>query len=155
MNEDTTRDLPDSRSFEERIFNYLEAMEARMKADMLEMKIVINDINRRLATLEEKVERRLYDTRPIWEGVQAQLGVMQEQISALHEQSEATQAQIAEVQVQVAEVQAHVMGIEERVMRLDGKFDVLSGELLGFRADNVIIHRRVTKLEDAKLQPSG
>ena len=151
MNEDTTRDLPDSRSFEERIFDYLKAMEARMKAEMvemearitanlkaemlglearikadtLEMKIVINDINRRLTTLEEKVERRLYDTRPIWEGVQAQL----------------------------VEVLARLTSIETRVEHIDAKIDIINKEILTMRADHLQLQRRVTRIEEDVQQP--
>lgn len=34
---------------------------------------LVQGIDTRLKTLEQKVDERLYDTRPLWEGVQAQL----------------------------------------------------------------------------------
>jgi len=147
MNEDTTRDLPDSRSFEERIFDYLEAMEARItantkaemlgleariKADTLEMKIVINDINRRLTTLEEKVERRLYDTRPIWEGVQVQL---------------------VEVLARLASIENRVESVETHVGHIDAKMDVLNKDTLTMRADHLQLRQRVTRIEEDLQKP--
>ncbi len=61
MNEDTTGDL-NARSFEERIFNELAAMRVEMTT-----------MNNRLIALEDKVDARLRETRPIWEGVQLRL----------------------------------------------------------------------------------
>lgn len=62
MNEDMTRDLPQSRSFEERIFAELTGMRAELA-----------QLNVRLTSLEEKVDRRLQETRPIWENVLADI----------------------------------------------------------------------------------
>jgi hypothetical protein len=38
-----------------------------------ELLSIVRDLSARLSSLEQKVEERLYDTRPLWEGVQAQL----------------------------------------------------------------------------------
>jgi hypothetical protein len=62
MVEDTTKDMPNARSFEERVFARFDALDTRF-----------DSLDGRLTTLEEKVERRLQETRPIWEAVQAQL----------------------------------------------------------------------------------
>ncbi len=66
MSEDTTQNLSSARSFEERIFARLDTMEARFDARF-------EALENRLATLDERVDRRLMETRPIWEGVQARL----------------------------------------------------------------------------------
>ena len=65
MDEETTQNMNDGRSFEERIFLELRAMNAR------------------LASLEERVERRLMETRPIWEAVQAQLKQMNKKLDVI------------------------------------------------------------------------
>jgi hypothetical protein len=62
MNDDITKDMTDGRSFEERVFARFDAMDTRL-----------DSLDNRLTTLEEKVDRRLMETRPIWEAVQAQL----------------------------------------------------------------------------------
>jgi hypothetical protein len=61
MSEESTRNLPPV-SFEERVMDALSAIR--------------NDVavlGERISTLEEKVDRRLQETRPIWESVQAQI----------------------------------------------------------------------------------
>jgi len=55
MSEETTQDQNGARSFEERVFARFDALDARLTA------------------LEEKVEARLRETRPIWEAMQADL----------------------------------------------------------------------------------
>src|SRR6267154_2347921 len=52
MNEEPTKDLPDHRSFEERVFARFDALDGRFEA-----------VENRL----EKLESRAYDTTPIWE----------------------------------------------------------------------------------------
>jgi predicted nuclease with TOPRIM domain len=62
MDENTTREGPDARSFEDRVFARFDAIDERM-----------SKLEERFSNLEEKVDRRLQETRPIWEAVQAQL----------------------------------------------------------------------------------
>ena len=69
MSEDVTKDRPDGRSFEERVFARFDAMDARFNA----IDARLDSLDNRLTALEEKVDKRLMETRPIWEAVQAQL----------------------------------------------------------------------------------
>ena len=46
----------------------------------------LDSIDSRLGTLEERVERRLMETRPIWETVLQQLSDMQEQLKDMQAQ---------------------------------------------------------------------
>ncbi len=62
----------DGRSFEERIFQELKAINARLIS-----------LEERLTSLEERVERRLMETRPIWEAVQAQLKQMNKKLDVI------------------------------------------------------------------------
>jgi hypothetical protein len=54
MSDNPTREIPDSRSFEERVFARFDALDTR------------------LTTLEEKADSRLRETRSIWEAMQAE-----------------------------------------------------------------------------------
>jgi polyhydroxyalkanoate synthesis regulator phasin len=65
MSEQSTHETPDARSFEERVFARFDALDARMNA------------------LEEKVDRRLQETRPVWEAVQAQLERLNSKVDIL------------------------------------------------------------------------
>jgi len=68
MSEDPTRNLSEL-SFQERVLSELAAIRA-------EQTMIRNDIatfDARLTAIEEKVDRRLQETRPIWEAVQDQI----------------------------------------------------------------------------------
>jgi hypothetical protein len=58
--------MSDGRSFEERVFARFDAIDARL-----------NEVDQRLTTLEERVDRRLRETRPIWEQVLARLDALE------------------------------------------------------------------------------
>jgi chromosome segregation ATPase len=69
MDENLTRERPDARSFEERVFARFDALDERMS----KIEDHVSKIDERLSSFEEKVDRRLQETRPIWEAVQAKL----------------------------------------------------------------------------------
>ncbi len=71
MNEDTTRDL-NTHSFEDRVLSEFAAMRVELTAmrhEQTAMREIYGYLNARFVALEEKVDRRLQETRPIWEGV--------------------------------------------------------------------------------------
>ncbi|HJU55971.1 MAG TPA: hypothetical protein VJ715_15405 [Pyrinomonadaceae bacterium] len=81
----------------------------------------------RLDTLEEKVDRRLQETRPIWE-------------RAL--------AEIAALRTEMREGFEKVHGeLNHGLRRVDLKIDILNHDILEVRADLRYLDERVTKLE--------
>ena len=75
MSEDPTKDLARG-SFEDRVLSELGAI----RSDVAELKIQQNAIvkniaalDQRLTALEERVDARLKETRPIWEALQEQI----------------------------------------------------------------------------------
>lgn len=58
--------MPDGRSFEERVFARFDALDAR------------------LTTLEERVDARLHETRPIWEAVLSRLDNIDSEMKAIN-----------------------------------------------------------------------
>ncbi len=58
MSEENTQNMPDGRSFEERVFARFDAIDARL-----------NEMDSRLLRLEQKS----YDTKPIWERALAEI----------------------------------------------------------------------------------
>ena len=88
MSEKTTQENPDARSFEERVFARFDALDARLTAvenriatvetalaaHAAKTETALNTLNGRLTILEERVDERLKETRPMWEGVQFELG---------------------------------------------------------------------------------
>ncbi len=73
MSEDLTRDLPEQ-SFQQRVLNELAAMRDEFRAELTAIRHDIAALDGRLTTLEEKVDRRLQETRLIWEDVLARIG---------------------------------------------------------------------------------
>ena len=107
MSEDRTADT-DGRSFEERVFARFDAMDSRL-----------DKIDSRLTTLEDKVDQRLKETRPIWEQVLSRLDKVGERLSEVNE------------------------GLDN----VTRKFDVVWKDILVVRADQNRLDNRLDKLE--------
>jgi hypothetical protein len=70
MSEETTRELHDNRSFEERVFARFDAMDARFDAMDARVEVRFNSVDARLDHLDIRVhalESKALDTKPIWE----------------------------------------------------------------------------------------
>jgi len=123
MSEDRTREFPDNRSFEERVFARFDAMEARfatidsrfdaMEARFDTMEARFDAVDARLAGLDTRVqvlEARAYDTKPIWERALAE-----------------------------------ILNVKERVENIERKFNLLIQDMMQLRGDQ----RRVEDQFDA------
>ena len=108
MSDNPTQEMPDSRSFEERVFARFDTLDLRM------------------TTLEEKVDSRLRDTRPIWEAMQADLANVKDDV--------------AKVKDDLANVRSEVKVISRNVM-------LLHEDSLRMRSDQRELLERVEKLE--------
>ncbi len=135
MSEDRTRDLPDARSFEERVLAEFVA-QREFNAQLLDM---VQQLNARLTTLEDKVERRLMEARPIWEAMQAQLNDVQ--------------SRLISVEAKVDDMQEQLLHIDSKVGSIDVQMGELAVELLSMRGDNRGMQKRMVRLE--KLQPQS
>jgi septal ring factor EnvC (AmiA/AmiB activator) len=88
MSEDTTRNLPSS--FEERVLSEL----AAIRQEAVQQ-------NARLTSLEEKVDARLRETRPMWESVQAQLKGIDNRLDILSRQFKTFLQDLSELRARV------------------------------------------------------
>src|SRR5438105_4830922 len=96
VSEDPTKSLPDKRSFEERVLSEL----AAIRTDIARM-------DARLTTLEDKVDARLRETRPIWENVLARLTTIE--------------ATLEDIQSQLREVVRDLYSMRGRIGRLEDR----------------------------------
>lgn len=76
MSEENTHNMPDGRSFEERVFARFDAMDARF--DAIDKRFAAVDkrfdaIKMRLEALETQAEKRALETKPIWERALAEI----------------------------------------------------------------------------------
>jgi len=126
MSEEHTRDLPDSRSFEERVFARFDAIDARFDAmearfearfDALDARFEarFDAMDARLDGLDIRVqalEARALDTKPIWERALAE-----------------------------------ILEVKERVENIERKFDVLTLDMMQLRGDQRRVEKRMDALE--------
>ena len=113
MSEEPTRDAPHGLTFEERVFARFDALDTRLSG-----------VDSRLTQLEEKVERRLHDTRPIWEQVLARLDALDTRMGNLE----------AEVRI--------------GFRRLSRGISVLSKDVIEVRSAQEDLEARMDKMED-------
>jgi chromosome segregation ATPase len=91
VNDDPTRDLPGASPFEKRVLAELSNLRSEvgsLRSEVAEIRVQqiamaknIAALDQRLSSLEEKVDGRLKETRPIWEAVQAQLKKLDEKFT--------------------------------------------------------------------------
>ena len=97
MSDNPTRETPDTRSFEERVFARFDSLDGRI--DRLETKV--DALDGRLTTLEEKVEARLRETRPIWEAVLTRLDGVENRLGGVENRLEGIEKEVKEVRLGV------------------------------------------------------
>jgi chromosome segregation ATPase len=98
VNEDPTKELPGGTPFEQQVLAQLSALRsevgsirsevgsirkevAEIRAQQIAMAKNIAALDQRLTSLEETVDSRLKETRPIWEAVQSQLKKLDEKFT--------------------------------------------------------------------------
>ncbi|PYT05490.1 MAG: hypothetical protein DMF65_00110 [Acidobacteria bacterium] len=81
MGEDVTQQLPDG--------------------DMKQVLALLNSINERLTALEEKVDRRLQETRPIWEQVLSRLTDIETRLSSVESRLDNVEKRLEKVESEV------------------------------------------------------
>lgn len=101
MSEDTTRGLPDARSFEERVIEEFAALRQEFKS----INGRLSSLESRLSSLEDKVDARLKETRPIWEGVQARLSEIESTLEDINYQLKLLVADLFKTRVRVEKLE--------------------------------------------------
>jgi chromosome segregation ATPase len=107
MSEDTTQNLPGG--------------------DLGEVLSILRSMDTRLTALEDKVERRLHDTRPIWEQVLTRLTAVEERLTKVEEE--------------LTKLGTRVKKVEDEVFMFRRKFDVWTGDL-------TLVQQRYEDLEE-------
>jgi predicted nucleic acid-binding Zn-ribbon protein len=84
VNEDFTKKLPGASPFEQRVLAELAAIRSEVSEIRTQQMAMVKNIvllDQRLTSLEERVDSRLKETRPIWEAVQAQIEKLDEKFN--------------------------------------------------------------------------
>jgi len=131
MNEDQTRELPDKRSFEERVFARFDTIDARFNS----VDARFDAIDARFETVDarlEKLEARAYDTKPIWQ--KALAAIMQ------------TGLEVGEIKAKVSVIETKVAVIETKVAVIETKVGVIETEVAGMKIDYEGIRNELTEM---------
>jgi chromosome segregation ATPase len=106
MSDNPTQEMPDSRSFEERVFARFDSLDAR--PDRFES---------RLTSLEEKVDARLRETRPIWEAMQARLESVENEVKEINRGVKILHKDVLQVRVDQEELRERIERLESEPTR--------------------------------------
>ncbi|HJQ34377.1 MAG TPA: hypothetical protein VJ866_19510 [Pyrinomonadaceae bacterium] len=116
MSEDTTRNLPGG--------------------DMGEVLSLLRSIDTRLTALEEKVERRLQDTRPIWEQVLTRLTAVEERLTAVEEELKNLGIRVRKVEDEVDSLGRKFREFNRDILKLQNRDDDISERMDRIEAEH-------------------
>jgi outer membrane murein-binding lipoprotein Lpp len=122
MSEEHTQNLPDTRSFEERVFARFDAVDAGLR-----------DLNGRVERLEAESERRAVDTKPIWERALAEIVAVSQKVDGLERKVDALQEEVAVISRKVDAIEHHL--------------EVIAIDMLGLRGKQRGLEARMDKLD--------
>jgi septal ring factor EnvC (AmiA/AmiB activator) len=126
MSDSPTKEISDSRSFEERVFARFDSLDGRIDSFESRIEAKVDALDGRLTTLEEKVDSRLRETRPLWEAVQARLEGVQNRLEG---------------------VENGLEGLKQEVNKLTHTVILVHEDNLHIRANLREMNQRVEKLE--------
>ena len=81
------------------------SFEGRVLAELSGMRQELTSVNSRLSTLEEKVDARLRETRPVWEGVLTRLDGIETELARMNRQFRSFVADIFQLRVRVEKLE--------------------------------------------------
>ncbi|HJQ67448.1 MAG TPA: hypothetical protein VKA70_00640 [Blastocatellia bacterium] len=123
--DDLTREIPTGDRLDQLI-----SLVYGIASDVSELKNRVGVLEQRLESLEQKVDKRLHDTRPIWEAVQNQITELRESV----------QNQITELRTEMT----------KNFQKIDRKFDYFAEEFVDIRYKQREHGNRLDKLEENK-----
>lgn len=131
MSEETAHNLPDGRSFEERVFARFDALDARMarmetRLENVETRLEsvetrLDDLNSRVQKLESESERRAIETKPIRERVLAEIVAVREEVVVLGQK-------VDSVEHKLTVFWRDMLTLRAEQVRLEGRMDKLESE---------------------------
>ena len=128
MSDNPTKEIPDSRSFEERVFARFDSLDGRI--DRFESRIEgkVDALDGRLTALEEKVDSRLRETRPIWEAVQTRLTGVEERLGGLEKEVRMVRRTMKSWHEDVLRTRAEQAELDDDIEKLDERVEKLESQ---------------------------
>lgn len=129
MSEETTRDLSDNRSFEERVFARFDAIDARSNA------------------MESRFDARFDALDARFDRVEARLDRVEAQLDSLDIRVQALEAKALDSKPIWERALAEILEVKQRVESIERKFDVLTLDMMQLRGDQRGVGKRMDALE--------
>ncbi|HEX8501221.1 MAG TPA: hypothetical protein VF659_11620 [Pyrinomonadaceae bacterium] len=157
MSGETTHNLPDGRSFEERVFARFDAVDAGLRhlnVRMVSLETRMDSLETRMDSLETRMEsletrvqrledesaRRAADTKPIWERALAEIAAVRQEVAVLSQKVDV-------LSERVDVLSERVEALSERVDKVEHKLDVYWEDMLTLRSQQRQLGKRMDKLE--------
>ena len=127
MSEDTTQPLPGG--------------------DLGEVLFILRSMNTRLTALEDKVERRLQDTRPLWEQVLDRLTAVEEGLTRVEERLTNVEGGLTKVEERLTGVETRLGRVEDEVYGLSRKVRIFSVDIVKLQDKDDDLEERLKRIE--------
>lgn len=124
MSEETTHSLPDSRSFEERVFARFDALDAgmaRMESRLDNVETRLERLEARVQSLEDESQRRAADTKPIWERALTEVAAVRQDVAALAGKVDIIEHKLDALGLDMLTLRAKQSRVEVRIDKLESK----------------------------------
>jgi chromosome segregation ATPase len=135
MDEERTKELPNKKLFEERVFARFDAFDARFDA----VDARFDTVDARFDTVDarlEKLEASSYDTKPIWQRALAAIMEMGLEMGEV-------KSKVGVIESKVGVIESKVGVIEEKVQLLENEIGIMKTDYKGIRGELVDVRREV------------
>lgn len=143
MNNDTTQNLPNSPSFEDRVFARFDALDARMEERFARME----ERQERMEERQERMEERQERMEAREERTEARLERMETRLDGIDQRLEALENKAYDTKPIWERALAEILELRENVHTLDRKFNVLTRDSIALRSDQSRLEDRMDKLD--------
>jgi chromosome segregation ATPase len=124
MSEENSQNLPDTRSFEERLFARFDALDSRMErmeARMDRIEARLDDLTTRVERLEAESERRAVETKPIWERALAEIVAVREGVGVINRKLDAIENRTETIALDVLDLRTDQRQLKIRMDKLNSE----------------------------------
>ena len=131
MSEDRTGDLPNKRSFEERVFARFDAFEARFESRFSAIDVRFNAVDARFNAVDARfdaIDGRL-------DAIDARFDAVDGRLDGLDTRVQALEARSLDTKPIWERALAEILNIKERVENMERKFDLLIQDMMQLRGD--------------------
>ena len=126
MNEEPTKDLPDRRSFEERVFARFDAVDSRL----------------------EKLESRSYDTKPVWERALTEILETRQDVVEVKSRVGVLATEVASMRTDYGAIRSEFEDLKRELIRqLSRRLDLVLKTMVDQRDDIRDAEARIEQLE--------